>query len=268
MPKLNHLEIYKLLPKTNCRQCGALTCLAFAAALMRGDKVPKDCPHLDRAVMEKLSQGSEPEGADKGEGERELDALRSRIAGADQALLADRLGAVYDGGRLAVRCLGKDFFLDSNGNMTSQCHNNRWVLIPLLDYVANGAGVDPVGKWVPFRELKEGAARAALFAQRCEKPLKELVDKHTELFELIVDIFDGKSSPGSFDSDISVVVHPLPKVPMLISYWKKEGDLDSSLSLFFDESANENLSIGGLYTLAVGLLTMFEKIALTHDKGA
>lgn len=267
MSALNHLEIYKLLPKTNCRQCGALTCLAFAAALMRGDKTPKDCPHLDPAVIEKLSQGREPDGSDRGEGEQELDGLRSRIADADRALLADRLGARFDGARLAVRCLGKDFFIDSNGNMTSQCHNNRWVLVPLLNYLACGAGLDPVGKWVPFRELKEGADRAALFAQRCEKPLKELVDKHTDLFELIVDIFDGKPSPGSFDSDISVVVHPLPKLPMLISYWKKEADLDSSLSLFFDASANENLPIGALYILAVGLLTMFEKIVLTHGKG-
>jgi hypothetical protein len=235
---------------------------------MRADKTPKDCPHLDRAVREKLSQGFEPEGCDKGEGEQELAALRGRIAGAGLELCAGRLGALYEDGRLAVRCLGKDFFIDSKGTMTSQCHNNRWVLVPLLNYIVHGAGQEPVGKWVPFRELREGAARAPLFAQRCEKPLKELVDKHTDLFELIVDIFDGKPSPGSFDSDISVVVHPLPKLPILISYWKKEADLDSSLSLFFDESANENLPIGALYILAVGMLTMFEKIVLTHGKGA
>ncbi len=268
MSKLNHLEIYKLLDKTNCRQCGVLTCLAFAAAVMRGDKRLKDCPSLDKAVIEKLRESIEPERADKEDGDQALEKLRNRIKRTDLASLASRLGAAYDRDRLAVKCLGKDFYIDRSGNMTSDCHNNRWVMIPLLNYVVRGVGLDPVSNWVTFRELNDGAIRAPLFAQRCEKPFKELVDKHTDLFELIVDIFDGKPAAGSFDSDISVVVYPLPKVPMLICYWKKEADLDSSLSLFFDSTVNENLDIGSIYTLAVGLLTMFEKIVLTHGKPA
>jgi len=32
---LSGLEIYKLLPKTNCRECGYSTCLAFAMAHTR-----------------------------------------------------------------------------------------------------------------------------------------------------------------------------------------------------------------------------------------
>jgi hypothetical protein len=268
MSKLNHLEIYKLLDKTNCRQCGVPTCLAFAAAVLRGEKSLKDCPSLDRAVIEKLGESAESQTPDKEDWDQAMEELRNRISSADLGSLAGRLGAVWLGDKLAVKCLGKDFYIDRSGNMTSDCHNNRWVVVPLLNYVVHGAGLDPGGNWVPFRELKDGAARAPLFAQRCEKPLKELVDKHTDLFELIVDIFDGKPARDSFDSDISVVVHPLPKLPMLICYWKKEGDLESSLSLFFDSTANDNLDIGSLYILGVGLLTMFEKIVLTHAKGA
>ncbi len=268
MSKLNHLEIYKLLPKTNCLQCGVRTCLAFAAAVMRGDKPLKDCPFLDGALIEKLGESAKPNPPDKDNGDEAMEELRKRIANTDLASLAGRLGAEFRRDRLAVKCLGKDFFIDRNGYMISECHNNRWVLAPLLNYLVHGSGLDPGRNWLPFRELKDGAPRAGLFARRCEKPMKELVDKHTDLFELIVDIFDGKPATGSFDSDISIVVHPLPKVPMLISYWKKEADLDSSLSLFFDSTANENLPIGSIYILAVGLLTMFEKIVLTHGKAA
>ncbi|MEI6633710.1 MAG: (Fe-S)-binding protein [Chlamydiota bacterium] len=32
-PLPNVLDIYKLLPRTNCRECGYLSCMAFAAAL-------------------------------------------------------------------------------------------------------------------------------------------------------------------------------------------------------------------------------------------
>jgi len=37
------LEIFKRLPRTNCRQCGERTCLAFAVKLWTGDGDPSDC---------------------------------------------------------------------------------------------------------------------------------------------------------------------------------------------------------------------------------
>jgi len=39
-------DIYKLLPRTNCRKCGYLTCLAFAAALLAGELSLEQCPLL------------------------------------------------------------------------------------------------------------------------------------------------------------------------------------------------------------------------------
>ncbi len=46
--KLDLLPILKLLPKTNCRQCGEPTCLVFASQVAAGAKDPADCPALDR----------------------------------------------------------------------------------------------------------------------------------------------------------------------------------------------------------------------------
>jgi len=43
--KLNAFEIYKLLPKTNCRKCG-MTCMEFAVKLLKGEVKPEDCPLL------------------------------------------------------------------------------------------------------------------------------------------------------------------------------------------------------------------------------
>lgn len=49
MPKLQQLQplqIYRLLPRTNCKQCGCPGCYAFAFALMGRDKKPVDCTEL------------------------------------------------------------------------------------------------------------------------------------------------------------------------------------------------------------------------------
>ena len=53
MPVL--MEILKLLPKTNCTQCGQPTCMAFAAQVMEGGRGTEHCPELDEEDRRKLS---------------------------------------------------------------------------------------------------------------------------------------------------------------------------------------------------------------------
>lgn len=43
------LDIYELLPRTNCRACGEATCMAFAFALLEARRYPEDCPSLANA---------------------------------------------------------------------------------------------------------------------------------------------------------------------------------------------------------------------------
>ncbi len=38
------LDIWKMLPCTNCRACGEATCMAFAANLLQSKRQPDECP--------------------------------------------------------------------------------------------------------------------------------------------------------------------------------------------------------------------------------
>jgi DNA-binding CsgD family transcriptional regulator/ArsR family metal-binding transcriptional regulator len=49
------LDIYRLLPGSNCRSCGYATCLAFAAALSRQRTSMVKCPHLANPMEEKAT---------------------------------------------------------------------------------------------------------------------------------------------------------------------------------------------------------------------
>ncbi|MDD3087214.1 MAG: acetyl-CoA decarbonylase/synthase complex subunit gamma [Candidatus Omnitrophica bacterium] len=56
---LSGLDIYKLLPKTNCRECGLSTCLAFAMQLAKKAAGIDKCPYLSKeskAILESQSQ--------------------------------------------------------------------------------------------------------------------------------------------------------------------------------------------------------------------
>ncbi len=57
---LTGIEIYKLLPKTNCGDCGVPTCLAFAMNLASGKVELSACPHVSEESKEKLSEASAP----------------------------------------------------------------------------------------------------------------------------------------------------------------------------------------------------------------
>ena len=57
---LSGLEIYKQLPKTNCRECGFPTCLAFAMQLA-AKKVSLDkCPYITEEARVNLESASQP----------------------------------------------------------------------------------------------------------------------------------------------------------------------------------------------------------------
>jgi len=49
-------EILKLLPKTNCKNCGQSTCMAFAAMVAEGAKRAEDWPTLDDNNRVSLSE--------------------------------------------------------------------------------------------------------------------------------------------------------------------------------------------------------------------
>ena len=46
MPRPKIIEILKLLPKTNCKECGAPTCMVFSTQVAEGGKGTSDCPAL------------------------------------------------------------------------------------------------------------------------------------------------------------------------------------------------------------------------------
>ncbi len=57
---LTGIEIFKLLPKTNCKDCGVPTCLAFAMGLAAGKAELSACPHVSEEAKEKLQVASAP----------------------------------------------------------------------------------------------------------------------------------------------------------------------------------------------------------------
>ena len=57
---LTGIEIFKLLPKTNCKECGFPTCLAFAMSLATGKAELAACPYVSDEAKAKLTEAAAP----------------------------------------------------------------------------------------------------------------------------------------------------------------------------------------------------------------
>jgi acetyl-CoA decarbonylase/synthase complex subunit gamma len=57
---LKGLDIFKLTPKTNCKECGNPTCMAFSMKVAQGVVDISKCPHLSPEVLAKLAESTAP----------------------------------------------------------------------------------------------------------------------------------------------------------------------------------------------------------------
>jgi acetyl-CoA decarbonylase/synthase complex subunit gamma len=57
---LSGIQIYKLLPQTNCKDCGFPTCLAFAMKLAAKQADLDKCPHVSEEAREQLAESAAP----------------------------------------------------------------------------------------------------------------------------------------------------------------------------------------------------------------
>ncbi len=261
---LNPMQIYKILNKSNCRECGEPACMAFAAAVFKGQKSLSACPYIDERTLQECSNMEPSRTGTEEHMQQAMQSLQREIPGIDLAEAASRTGGVFENNRLTLQVMGKNFSVDTRGVLDSKIHINPWVSIPFLQHVLYAKGREPTGNWAPFKELPNGRPRAALFEQRCEKPLKRVADHYPDLFYDILDLFDAMEVNKGFRADVSFLLYPLPRLPMIIAWWYPVEDLDSALHIFFDETARDNLGLEGVFALGTGLAIMVEKLALRH----
>ncbi|MFO7750730.1 MAG: DUF3786 domain-containing protein [Desulfobacteraceae bacterium] len=261
----NPMEVFKLLNGSNCMECREKTCLAFAVSVFKGKKPISACPYLEEEVLERYGGAIEkPNTVDEYKAEA-IETLKQKISLLDISQAAKSLGAHFSNDKLTIKIFGRDFSIDTKGNISSELHINAYMVVPALNYILYHSGKTPQKSWITFRELSGGPSRYAHFQQRCERPLKRIADTYTDLFKDMLEIFDGKQIVSDINSDISIVLYPFPLFPMMVCYWKPEEGLESNLHIYFDVTSDDNLDIESIYTLCEGVALMFEKISLRHS---
>lgn len=272
--RLNALEVLKLLPRTNCRECGVATCLAFASLVAQGRRQPEECPHLQQKDVDQARDLSQEARVPLEADEELLDDLTRRVRLVDFSKVAEEVGARLEGEGLSFRCLGKKFLIEPTGRLRSACHANFWILIPLLDSIVHAAErvesrVPPGSRphesdWLRFDELRQVMVSSDFFAMTCEDGLRAIADRDLSLFADILEVFGAAPTEDGFAADLAVVIRPLPRVPLLIRYWKPEDRFASKLSVYFGREAEGQLGVESIFILVTGIVEMLKRITARH----
>ncbi len=262
----NPLAIYAILPGTNCGQCGFPACMAFAASVFQGKKGLAACPHLPDTIRQQLKTAIFPTQDKEDDYGQEIKRLQQEITTLDFSRIAEKIGATLVEGQMAVSCLGRDFFIDQQGEMRSSCHINYWVQAPLLHYLLECEGRTPGQEWIPFADLRDAGPLTQYFHHRCETPLQQMFDSHEALTVELFSLFGAKALTADGGADFSCSVLPLPKLPFCINYWRPDDGFPSQLNILLDRSANKNITPRAIPLLARGIIEMFRQLIVSHSR--
>ena len=103
-------------------------------------------------------------------------------------------------------------------------------------YTSNGAAL--TGQWVSFAELPDGRMYNRAFQGYTGDEMVKIFGLDVEIFKIACEKGGGVAAPLG---DAAYVFYALPRLPMLINYWRGDKDFPSSCKILFDSSASNYL---------------------------
>ena len=241
------VHLYKKLPQTNCGKCSASTCMAFAVQYLRQMIPLNECPELDEAARSELESMVSGDGDWK---ERRLQEMFREMSETDFSKIAEQLGAREEEGVLRIRYMGNEVFL-SHADVKGAVDIMDRLLIVM--YVKRAASLPVTGKWVAFRELKDGIVRSESFQGACEMALARMFEQGGDGFLHKLKVLGAEEVTG-YPAPHSLLVYPLPKIPFLVLLWPADEEFGADCKVLLDATAADYLDVETLLYLGIGLV--------------
>ncbi|MFN3739619.1 MAG: DUF3786 domain-containing protein [Thermodesulfovibrionales bacterium] len=245
---MKEIDIYKLLPGKNCKECSAGTCMAFALKLNKMPSLLDECPYMEEQKRDYLKANlTVSDWRDS-----LIESLRKEVSQMEFKDIAPDLGAHCQEDGLIIRCIGREFIIKRDGTILPDTEN-KWIKILLLHYIRTRGKGNFTGKWISFSDIKGGLVKASTFQRDCENPLKEIFDLNPEQAIKVLERLGGKRIEG-YPSEIAITIDLLPKVRILILYSKGDDEFPSALKILFDAITPEFLDVESIIFLIEGFV--------------
>ena len=166
------------------------------------------------------------------------------------------LGGGVDGDAASIPLFGQLCRIEGDGVYREGGKLDAVGSILILRYVLTGGNAPLAGVWTPYRDLKDGAQFAAYIKAHIADKVAATFSGKAGLLGERLEALGGRSYDGDMRADVAMVVHPLPRVPVLCLFWDRDAEFEAGFRFLFDGSAPAYLD---LEALAVALQYIYVK---------
>ena len=167
------IEIYKLLPATNCGTCGLQSCFGFAAKLASNQASVSDCPAMSQKAREELLIGETYERDSPGTVyEQALVSLQPKIQALQFAKIAPVFGAtLVNEGTIEISFLNQTFRVTKEKVRDISGKEPRpWISILIYNHLSMpDPPAAPAGEWITFGSVPASHAKDKAWAGHVEE---------------------------------------------------------------------------------------------------
>jgi hypothetical protein len=242
------VEIYKLLPKTNCGACGVQSCFGFAAKVAANLASIAECPGLSDAAREALlaEEGSRTDSPGTVY-EQALNALKEKSKAVDF-----RKAAALLGGELAGTDSMELIFLNEKYQITKEKildaagkEARPWISILIYNHICMPAPPAPSGEWITFSSVPASHAKDKAWAGHVEEVIAGHFSGNVKGLRAACKRMGGVTVEvkGNYDAAFEFRFFPRYPVLLLFSDALPEENFPAQCTLLLDRNAPRYLDI-------------------------
>ena len=267
---LQILDLVKMLPRTNCKECGFPTCMAFATFVLREGAAPQKCPYWQPDDLAFIEQSLIDQGDDSAYPDHLFSArkfVQGKIKDYDFSLIAEKIGARLvddkEGSYQIVNLCERLYRVDKEQVAPLDGgEHDLWEHILLYNYVAEAGGRPLTGTWVSMESLPGSLAKRKAFVSGCEERIATAYSGKPKLLLKALKELNAVFPELESNAEVAAVFYPLPMIPFQLLFW--DADLDDGFSaqvkILFDETVLDYLDIESLVFLGENCAQRFENL--------
>ena len=248
------VEIYKLLPKTNCGSCGTTSCFGFAAKLATHQASPDDCASMSGAAREAIRETDEERRSSPGTiYEQALASLQPKIQALDFRKTAALFGATIIGpDMLEVLFLNDRYTVTKEKILNASGQEPRpWVSILIYNHLCMPDPPAPAGEWITFSSVPASHAKDKAWAGHVEEVIAKHFAGKVDALKVACGRSGGVQAKETGNHDAAFEFRFFPHYPVLLLFYDAvpEEQFPAQCSLLLDKSAPRYLDIESIVVL-------------------
>ncbi len=248
------IEIYKLLPKTNCGACGLPNCFGFATKLAAHMASVDDCPDItgeNRDVLRNADVGGrESTGTVY---EQALASLKEKIKAVDFKKAAGLFRAVYrDRDTITIEFLHQRYLVTKQAVLTESGKEVRpWIAILIYNHLCMPAPPATAGEWISFSAIPQSHAKDKAWKGHVEEVIARHFSGKVEELKRACENFGCVKTDHTGSHDAAYMLRFFPLFPVLLLFWDvvPEEGFPAQCTLLLDKHAPYYLDIESIVVL-------------------